>query len=289
MKIGICASSYGKYPLEERYKIMRAHGYESTDFGMSDTESAPYTLSDGEAADMLQAHRRAAEEAGIEISQVHGPWRWPPQDGTNEDRAERMEKMKRCLHYTALLGCRYMVVHPIMPFHINDIGTGKEGETWQINLDYYRELLTVARAENVIIALENMPMPQFSIGSPEQILQFVTEINDPYMKVCLDTGHVSVYDKRQPSEAVYVLGDWIKVLHIHDNGGRGDEHLLPYARTGVIDWPAFGRALRDVGYAGTFSYETAPTGKLPLVVWEDAAKALVKLGHWIVGDETALG
>jgi len=287
MKIGICASSYGKYPLEERYKIMRAHGYESTDFGMSDTESAPYTLSDAEAASMLQAHRKAAEEAGIEISQVHGPWRWPPQDGTEEDRAERMEKMKRCLHYTVLLGCKYMVVHPIMPFHINDIGTGKEETTWQINMDYYRELLQTAREENVIIALENMPMPQFSIGSPEQILQFVTEINDAYMKVCLDTGHVSVYDKRQPSEAVYVLGNWIKVLHIHDNGGRGDEHLLPYARTGVIDWPAFGRALRDIGYTGTFSYETAPNGKLPLPVWEDVSKALVKLGHWIVGDEAA--
>lgn len=285
MKIGIGASAYGRsYPVEEQYKVMRAHGYESTDFGMSDTESAPYTLTDDEAAAMLQAHRKAAEEAGILISQVHGPWRWPPQDGTEEDRAERLEKMKRCLHYTALLGCRYMVVHPIMPFYINDIGTGNEPLTWQMNLDFYRELLTVAHKEDVIIALENMPMPQFSIGSPEQILQFVTEINDPYLKVCLDTGHVSVYDKRQPAEAVYLLGDWIKVLHIHDNGGRGDEHLLPYSRTGVIDWPAFGKALRDVGYEGTFSYETAPNGKLPLPVWEDVAKALVKLGHWIVGD-----
>lgn len=287
MKIGIGASSYGVYPMEERYKIMRSHGFGSIDFGMSNTESAPYTLSDGEAEAMLTEHRKAAEEAGILISQVHGPWRWPPQDATVEDRAERMEKMKRCLRYTALLGCRYMVVHPIMPFHINDIGTGNEEATWQINLDYYRELLETARAEDVIIALENMPMPQFSIGSPEQILQFVTEINDPYMKVCLDTGHVSVYDKRQPSEAVYVLGDWIKVLHIHDNAGRADEHLLPYSRTGVIDWPAFGKALRDIGYEGTFSYETAPNGKLPRPVWEDVAKALVKLGHYIVGDDTA--
>ena len=151
--------------------------------------------------------------------------------------------------------------------------------------DYYRELLVTAREQNVIIALENMPMPQFSIGSPEQILRFVTEINDPYMKVCLDTGHVSVYDKRQPSEAVYLLGDWIKVLHIHDNAGRSDEHLLPCSRTGVIDWQAFGRALRDIGYTGTFSYETAPTGKLPQPVWEDVCRSLVKLGHWIVGEE----
>ncbi len=285
MKIGIGASSFGRYPLEERYKVMRAMGYESADFGMSVTEDEPYSLPEAEAVAMLQAHRQAAEEAGIEISQVHGPWRWPPQDGTEEDRAERMEKMKRCLRYTAVLGCRYMVVHPIMPFHINDIGTGNEETTWQINLDYYRELLVTAREQNVIIALENMPMPQFSIGSPEQILRFVTEINDPYMKVCLDTGHVSVYDKRQPIEAVYLLGDWIKVLHIHDNAGRSDEHLLPCSRTGVIDWQAFGRALRDIGYTGTFSYETAPTGKLPQPVWEDVCRSLVKLGHWIVGDE----
>ncbi|MBR4961788.1 MAG: sugar phosphate isomerase/epimerase [Clostridia bacterium] len=285
MKIGIGISAYCNRPLEERYKIAKAHGYDSVDFGMSVTEAEPYNLSDAEAEAMLLANRRYAEEAGIEITQVHGPWRWPPQDGTEEERAERMEKMKRCLHYTALLGCKYMVVHPIMPFYINDIGTGNEAATWQINLDYYRELLVTAREENVIIALENMPMPQFSIGSPEQILQFVTEINDPFMKVCLDTGHVSVYDKRQPSEAVYLLKDWIKVLHVHDNGGRGDEHLLPCSRTGVIDWPAFGKALRDIGYEGSFTYETAPTRKLPQPAWDDVSRALVKLGHWIVGDE----
>ena len=286
LKIGAQAESFYRWK-ENCYNKARELGFSYIDYDLCDTDKEWYQCDEAKMKEMMFEERERIEAAGITVSQVHGPWRWPPQDGTEEDRAERMEKMKRCLHYTALLGCKYMVVHPIMPFHINDIGTGKEATTWQINLDYYRELLQTAREENVIIALENMPMPQFSIGSPEQILQFVTEINDPYMKVCLDTGHVSVYDKRQPSEAVYVLGNWIKVLHIHDNGGRGDEHLLPYARTGVIDWPAFGRALRDIGYTGTFSYETAPNGKLPLPVWEDVSKALVKLGHWIVGDEAA--
>ena len=67
MKIGICASSYGKYPLEERYKIMRAHGYESTDFGMSDTESAPYTLTDAEVAQIEDIVKR---KTGMEASQI---------------------------------------------------------------------------------------------------------------------------------------------------------------------------------------------------------------------------
>lgn len=63
----------------------------------------------------LCAERDAAHRAGITISQIHGPWQWPPHDSTDEERAERLDKMKKSVIICSLLGCQYMVVHPIMP------------------------------------------------------------------------------------------------------------------------------------------------------------------------------
>ena len=115
MRIGITAGSYGRYPRETRYHIMKADGFDCIDFGMANTETGPYTLSDTELDAYIARERALAEEAGITIWQVHGPWRWPPQDTTEEDRAERMEKMKFSIDVTARLGCKNWIIHPIMP------------------------------------------------------------------------------------------------------------------------------------------------------------------------------
>ena len=76
-------------------------------------------------------------------------------------------------------------------------------------------------------------MPEFSIGSPSEILKFVKTINDERFKVCLDTGHVAVYEGLTPDGAMRELGDTVRVLHVHDNNGRSDLHYMPYF--GVID------------------------------------------------------
>ena len=129
MRIGITESSYNVYPKETRYQRIKADGYDCIDFGMSNTETVPYTL-EGAALDEFIAKEKAmAAEAGITIWQVHGPWRWPPQDTTEEDRAERMEKMKFSIRVTAQLGCKNWIVHPIMPYGINELGTDDAQKT----------------------------------------------------------------------------------------------------------------------------------------------------------------
>ena len=56
-----------------------------------------------------------------------------------------------------------------------------------------------------------------SIATPEKILEFVKEINDDHFKICLDTGHVSVFSELSIGNEIRKLGDYIRVLHIHDN------------------------------------------------------------------------
>ena len=158
-------SGYGRWG-EERYEKMKEHGYDCADFNMADTNDEIYSLPEKEAEALLYAEAELAKKAGIEISQVHGPWRWPARDFEEEDRKERMEKMKKSIRYTAVLGCKYWVIHPIMPFGVCEKDTEDAQKTWDMNLEFMSELLKVAKEVGVTICFENMPMHKFSLAKP---------------------------------------------------------------------------------------------------------------------------
>jgi sugar phosphate isomerase/epimerase len=73
-----------------------------------------------------------------------------------------------------------------------------------------------------------------------------------------------------------MIGDKLKAVHIHDNMGKEDEHLIP--GDGIIDWNAFADALREIGYTGVISLETSPKHKNhPKEKWEERELALKKI------------
>ena len=119
---------------DEKYKRLRSIGFDCIDYQIADTNTFIYSLPDGELRAYLKKERALADEAGIKIHQIHGPWQWPPRDLTEEDRAERMEKMKKSLYIAHLLGCRYWIVHPIMPYGIEEAGTENADKTWVLTL-----------------------------------------------------------------------------------------------------------------------------------------------------------
>ena len=279
MKIGITGCTrYG----DEQYKKLKEYGFDCVDFGMANTDAPIYTLPTEESDSLLLKEKALAAEAGIEINQVHGPWRYPPEDGTEENRAERFEKMCKSIRATALLGCKYWVIHPIMPFGTHDIEEGKEKETWELNVEFFRKLIPVAKEYGVTICFENMPMLKFSISTPEDILRFVEEMNDENFEVCLDTGHVTVFKGLALGEETRRLGKHLKTLHVHDNRASLDMHLLPYLGKG--DWADFVRALGDIGYDGVFSLETAPPGVFPEPLFDKFSAAYADLCRWMTRD-----
>ena len=264
---------------DNRYRKAWEMGFTHVDFNQTDSEIDLYLCSEQELKERMLHEKSLMDEVGITVSQVHGPWRWPPRDYTESDRIERMGKMKRSIYATRLLGCKYWVIHPLMPFGWTERATdpGHEQETWDINRTFMCELLTTAKENDITICIENMPMPDFSIGSPEEILRFVKDINDEHFKICLDTGHVAVYPNGNPADAARMFGDDLKVLHVHDNNGAGDWHWLPYF--GAIDWENFGLALKEIGYQGVFSYETCAHIKLPDPYFENMCRMLVQIAE----------
>ena len=77
-----------------------------------------------------------------------------------------------------------------------------------------------------------------------------------------------------------LIKDKLRVVHIHGNDGQNDQHLLPYF--GKLDWEAFGRAWRDIGFDGVFSFECAPPTKLPDVLHEKMLALMPEMARGIV-------
>ena len=284
MKIGISFSpyggTYGRYG-DEKWQRLHAHGYAAADYNLSHTDTPLYTMDATALQQTLHHERELAQQAEVAIAQVHGPWRWPPQDYEVSDRAERLEKMKRAVIITAGLGCRYLVVHPIMPFGIEDTLVGKEHETWERNLSFFGELADFAQANGVVICVENMPMRHFSLATPQAVLRLVEAVCSDSLRICLDTGHVAVFPDLSVGEEIRRLGTAICAFHIHDNGGAEDSHLYP--GDGMIDWTDVGAAIREIGYTGVLSLETAPSGRLDDAAFAEACTDLCRRFRACIG------
>ena len=262
---------------DQQFSKMLEHGFAFCDLGLTCTEDPVYRMNEEEVKVYFTDLLRLAGESGIAISQVHGPWRYPPRDLEAADREERFASMSHSIHLCALLGVKYWVVHPIMPYGLDDLDTGRCEDTYRMNIEFMRRLTEVARREGVVICYENMPFDRFSLSTPAQIMRVVEEIDDEHFCVCLDTGHVNVFPEVSIADAVRRIGKKLRVLHIHDNMGDRDAHLWP--TQGTIDWAAFKNALDEIGFDGVYSLETLPKGEMTDNEFDKQCLQLGQIAH----------
>lgn len=253
MKLGSRVDIFTPYG-ENRYKKMKEFGFEYADF---DIDGVLADQTEEEYFNEIMKEKRLAEEAGVTIWQIHGPWRYPPHDETPELRAERAELMRRSIRATAYIGCKNWVIHPLFPF--GDCGFDMDS-FWRINEEFFKELVPYAKLYGVTVCFENMPMKTVSMSTTAKTLEFIHKINMDNMKLCLDTGHEAVFGL-SPAEAVRRAGKDLAVLHVHDNDGNRDRHWVP--GSGVIDFKDFYKALKEIEFDGVYSLELdAPLEKI---------------------------
>ena len=262
MKLGATVGMFAGFG-EDRYKKMKEYGFDYADYSISG-ELGDKTEEEYEA--MILADKALADEAGVTIWQIHGPWRYPPHDETPKLREERAEIMRRSIRMTAKIGCKYWVIHPVFPFGNSDFALDK---FWQINEAFFKELVPYAKEYGVTVCFENMPMKKMFITT-ERSLEFIHKIGMDNMMLCLDTGHEAVFGL-SVGDAVRRAGKDLAVLHIHDNDGLRDQHWLPM--TGIIDFKDFYKALKEIEFDGVFSLETGVGGLFPNASLDTKIKA----------------
>jgi sugar phosphate isomerase/epimerase len=111
-------------------------------------------------------------------------------------------------------------------------------------------------------------LPRTCLGNQvDELLDMISRLDSARAGVCLDVNHLMDRYGEIP-RAVRRLGARLFTLHLSDYDGVDEKHWMP--GDGVIDWPAFLEALRDIDYQGPFNYEARPVG-------EDAAARIADL------------
>jgi sugar phosphate isomerase/epimerase len=156
------------------------------------------------------------------------------------------------IHASADFGARIVVVHP-------GVGTVESDERLarlRAATESLAALAGVAEGCDVRIAIENMT-PGTVGGCADELAHMVDAVGAPHVGVCLDTGHAHLGEG--VTRAISALGGRIIAMHLDDNDGQTDQHILP--SKGAIDWAAAVAALREASYEAPICVETGR--------WED--------------------
>jgi len=106
-----------------------------------------------------------------------------------------------------------------------------------------KELAKIGEATNVTFLIENIPTG-FWIGFDAIALAtWIREIASPYLRMCFDTGHANTESDWNGSVQTQLDAciDVIEYVHINDNLGDKDSHLMP--GDGTIEWDTLAKIL----------------------------------------------
>ena len=227
------------YPAEWALTRLAGLGYEYLDLAIdycAINTASPYLTDNWQ--DWAKNLRELAESLGVWYTHSHGVG----------NAASRSMETMRGFELCRILGTRYTVIHPV---HKRADGSiiDNDDEFVSINTKSYIPLIEVAERNGVILLTENVLWG--SSIRPSAISALVSEVNSPYFGWCYDTGHTNA--RGHSYKELLGLHNAPLSLHIHDNHGAHDEHLLP--GDGNIDWKECLDTLITVGYKGEIVLE----------------------------------
>jgi len=172
----------------------------------------------------------------------------------------------RCeIDFSHHLGAETLVLHPVC------FGLVEEGD--RPDWPEIVRILEYAAKFGVRLAMENM---KNSVWVLDRILDEIgDDPEETNLGICIDIGHanqsndagrhpVTNYLERYAGQLIH--------LHLNDNHGESDEHLLP--GEGNVDWPRALEVLESIGFSGTGVLEAYQPGVAPKLCLERGIKFL---------------
>ena len=236
MELGISTCFNYDLPLEEMFSLLKRAGIGVISLGAKRSHSGYHTAR-GRAK--IKALR---EKYGLRINSIHAPL----QEGLDisspqeKGRREGVESFQNAIEACADLGTKILILHLNSEFDKKELRERREA--------IYRSIETLSlysEKRRVLLAVENLP------HKDSMRLFEVTVHHFDQIGICFDSSHANLTPS--PFGILERYGDRIIAIHISDNRGKEDDHLLPYE--GVIDWGKFRGYFEKTGYEGIFLLE----------------------------------
>jgi sugar phosphate isomerase/epimerase len=85
-------------------------------------------------------------------------------------------------------------------------------------------------------------------------LEYVyANVKSDRLKFCFDSGHQNCHLHSKDLDLLSMYGDKLISLHLHDNDGTQDQHMLPFE--GNIKWETTMKKITSCGYIGATALE----------------------------------
>ena len=258
----ISVSGYGFFERlgpERSLRLVKEAGFDAMDYPLYfERERRKLDLGEGsEDLGRCLAVRRIADDLGVVIGQTHAPFGYRADDGSTTEGI--LDVYRRAAEATALLGAKYMVVHPVK-FENCKFDYRRE-ECFDLNVELFSRLTPHLKECGVTALLENMfikdeieeyyRLVPTIYSSGEELARAKDVLGDAF-GVCLDSGHAFITKEDIPA-MVRTIGDRLLAVHLHDNTGERDDHLPPYF--GKMPTDDLISALKEIGYKGNVNFE----------------------------------
>ena len=203
-------------------------------------------------------------DLGLQLLDTHGSegkekfWYAPEEYA----RLAGIELVKNRIDFTAQLGGDAVVMHAYPPTVDPALAQYNDRIFDQLrrSLD---ALQPYARERGVRIALENLidfagvRSGAVSAAAADDncalILQVYEQYDPEFIGFCYDSGHAIIGRSRM--DRLAPLMSRLSVLHLNDNDGQSDLHLLPFA--GAVDWDLAAKLIADSPYDKPMSFEVS--------------------------------
>lgn len=256
MRFGISTHLFHDAPLG------RAHLQAIADAGFSHVElfatRTHFDYHDPAAAGRLGEWLAAT---GLTLHSVHAPitdsltrgvWGTPYSNAAADakKRAQAVQEAALALDLARTTPYAFLVVHVGVPDEYAAPGdNAREAARRSIE-----EIAERAAAVGVRVALEVIPN---ALSTPESLVRLIEDdLELPALGICMDVGHANVMDG-DVADSIDTVSGHLVTTHIHDNDGKRDLHLTPFA--GSLDWPTTLMGFQKVGYDGVLLMELANT------------------------------
>ena len=268
-----CAEHFGYI---ESIQRCRKAGFTVLDMNLCALNRRQTTLHLDNWQEQVDEIRNEAERLGCVFSQSHPPYRRGREGtfATAEEEAFFRAMSLRALEITAMLGAKWAVIHPVMDVtaDINDVDAHV-----RYNQQMFAREAELAAKLGVGLAFENMfDGDQRRFGSTaEDLIAIQDSFHSDLIGICWDVGHANrMY--RDQLKPIRKLGSRIKALHIDDNLGKDDLHLLPFE--GNVPWEQVMHTLYDSGCEADLIYEIRNNANMPEALRDVTARYCYEVG-----------
>lgn len=263
----------GVFTPVEMIEYFHRVGFTAVDF---DLETVPDMGENWKTTLHDMADRAAA--LGVELEMGHLPFHKIKKADGSEDREQFHQNMLLAMEAAGYLGIRHAVIHPI--------GSQKgKRENFDAdlaaNISYMTPYVDLAERLGVKLAFENMRSPLEAEGfhRPFSTADELIALSDHFGHgICWDFGHAHTTGLVQ-SDQLCKLGSRLVCLHVNDNHGGTDEHLLPFF--GSINWVDAMQGLGQIHFPWCFNYECRVLN-LPAAVRDDIGRHAVSLARELI-------